>query len=71
MIKIQKKFQKEKVWKSKKCLNKSPSKIWFRDGFHSLVSRAVASEMTYIVSSGALNSTHSLARGSADIIYRI
>jgi len=43
-----------------------------------------ASEMTYIVSSGALNSTHSLthslthsflrradARGSDDIIYRI
>ena len=34
--------QKQKVWKSKKILHKSPSKRWFRNSIHSLLSRADA-----------------------------
>jgi len=30
------------MWKSKKCLHKSPSNRWFRNGMHSLLSRADA-----------------------------
>jgi len=29
--------KKEKIWKSKKFLHKSPYKQWFRNGIHSLM----------------------------------
>jgi len=34
--------KKKKIWKSKKLLRKSPSNRWFRNGIHSLLSRADA-----------------------------
>jgi len=34
--------KKKKMWKSKKFLHKSSSKSWFRNGIHSLLSRADA-----------------------------
>jgi len=41
-IMIENQEKKEKIWKSKKCLHKSPSSRWFRNGIHRLVSQADA-----------------------------
>jgi len=29
--------KREKIWKSKKCLHKSPPIRWFRNGIHSML----------------------------------
>jgi len=34
--------KREKIWKTKKFLHKSPSNIWFTNGIHSLLNRADA-----------------------------
>ena len=42
MMKSWLKTKNEKMWKSKKCLHKSPSKRWFRNVIHSLIRRNYA-----------------------------
>jgi len=39
----------KKIWKSNKFLHKSPFNRWFRNGIHSLLSRADARESADIV----------------------
>jgi len=39
--KIMTETKKDKIWKSKKFLHKSPPKRWFRNGIHSLLRQAI------------------------------